>query len=121
MSFIEDDLDSYFIDVEIVEPTNPHSFWACPVNKMDEYSQMIDKLQDEYANVHNADATFMPTVLVPGSLYCTYNQSFSPIYVWHRCELIEIKHTEATVFYIDIGTTALIPIQSLKILKVKIL
>ena len=61
--------------------------------------------------------TFMPKVLVPGSLYCTFNRR---LFQWHRCELLLVTKTEASVFYIDIGSTDLIPIKSVKTLKVKI-
>jgi len=56
-------------------------------------------------------------MLVPGYKYCTFNRK---LFQWHRCELLLVTKTEASVFNIDIGTTDLIPIKSVKTLKVNI-
>ena len=50
-----------------------------------------------------------------GSIYCTFNQIN---FEWSRFELLSINNNDAAIFYIDIGSTDLVSIKSIKLLKV---
>jgi len=100
---------------EVLFAKSPHSFWVRLEENREEYEEMLKKLQTDYENAHE-DPSFNPKTLVPGMLYCSFNRK---LFEWHRCEILLVTKNDVSVFNIDIGTTDLIPIKSIKILKEK--
>ena len=50
-------------------------------------------------------------------LGCTFNQR---LFEWHRCEIQSIVKSNAYVMFIDTGETDLVPLKSVKFLKVSL-
>ncbi len=119
---------------------NPTNFWVRLEDQKDDYLSMVNQLQAEYntsdsnkllttsllfisflyQNWYSIYSTisrphFEPKHFIVGSTYCTFNQR---LYEWHRCEILRVNERDALVFFTDIGAKDLVPIKSLKILKV---
>jgi hypothetical protein len=53
--------------------------------------------------------------LTLGSIYCTFNQK---AFEWQRCEILLVNKSDASIFYTDTGSSDLVPIKTIKVLKV---
>ena len=58
---------------------------------------------------------FTPKKLSVGIRYCAFNQS---LYEWQRCEVLFLTKNDASILFIDIGSTVDVPITSIKLLQV---